>query len=257
MAAAALDSGTARRTKVKTNDTEAAAEQRKCWELLAALQTLHTAVAMRNSKGKALGVGMVLAVDPERGVLLLDVPVKSHAHIETDELMRLEAQIEGRRLEFTCHMQRIVQLPDGPAFLANKPILRVDKQRRAAYRVHLPSMQDLQAAIADDDGKELDARLIDISILGFGARVPAPVPFAEGVTVRCRISLPDLDLNAEATVRHNVREMGATRLGMQFKALSPAMEQSLNRAVVKLERMILRSRSGRPPATSAPPRRRR
>jgi len=226
----------------KQNNTDEA-EQRKCWELLAALQALHTTVAMRGSKGKALGAGMVLAVDPERGVLLLDMPYKSRSEIETDELLRLDAQIEGRRLEFSCHMQRIVQLPDGPAFLANKPILRVDKQRRAAYRVHLPSMQVLQAAIASGDGDEMEARLVDISILGFAARMPKPVPLDEGVTVRCRISLPDLDLEAEATVRHNVREGSETRLGLQFKDLNPALEQTLNRAVVKLERMILRSRS--------------
>ena len=230
-------------TTDEDDDEQIAADQRKCWELLAALQALHTAVAMRNSKGKGLGTGMVLAVDTERGVVLLDVPSKTVPEMEPNELLRLEAQIEGRRLVFTCHVQRIVQLPDGPAFLANQPLLLIDKQRRAAYRVHLPAAQLLQAAIDSGDGKGLNAHVVDISVLGCGARLKFPPAFEEGVVVRCRISLPELDLNAEALVRHKVREPNATRLGLQFKDLTPAMEQTLARAVVKLERMILRARS--------------
>jgi c-di-GMP-binding flagellar brake protein YcgR len=232
-------------------DDDEALDQQKCWELLAALQVLHTTVAMRSSKGAAIGAGMVLAVDQERGVLLLDMPSKVRQPVEANELLRLESQIEGRRLVFTCRVQRTVQLPDGPAMLADQPILRVDKQRRAAYRVHLPAAQLLQVAIDGGDGKALQARVVDLSILGFGARVELPLTLDEGIAVRCRISLPDLDLDAEATVKHRVREAGVTRLGMQFKDLTPAMEQTLNRAVLKLERMILRNRSA-----SGTPRRR-
>ena len=210
----------------------------RAWEMLAGLTSLQTHIFLRCPG--AQGVSMLIDADHDRQVIVLDALRGVPPPRKVGAPMRLEVQIDGRRLEFGCYFQEQVVLPDGPAWLASRPRLLRDMERRVAYRVRIPTRAPLSAMIADADGADLHARILDISHLGFCATIPLALEVETGLVVKSRLMLPDMEVAAEASVRHFAVTPEGTRLGFQFVGLERPLATALQRNVVRLERELLR-----------------
>lgn len=224
------------------------------WELLSGLQTLRATLNLQRipaSSGEigtappapdadAGGLTVILGAEPQHDALVVDALRQAPANLTAGEMLLLETQVEGRRLGFHARLREILQLADGPAYVLEHPEIVQDEQRRAAYRVILPSALRLEAALASRNSYDMPARVVDISSLGFGAHVSRPVALPDGVRVDCALTLPDVNIYVEATVRHHETAAGMTRVGLQFSEITPLLESELSRAVFQLERRLIR-----------------
>lgn len=220
----------------------AAHDSREIWELLAALQALRAHIWLGEDGQPALGLSVILAVDPPVGDFIVDALREPNALQEGSRLY-FDTQVEGRRLRFECRLAEYLNLEDGPAYRLDQPRLVLDQQRRSAYRVRVPTTLRLPAAI-NEHGRMVPARLLDLSSRGCSARIEATMDLAKGEAVRMHMKLTEINIICSATVRHVQRMPGAARLGMEFEIDQPADSAALDQAVAKLQRELLRRRIG-------------
>lgn len=217
------------------------AETQEVWELLAGLRVLRAHLWVGAIGRPSAGISVLLSTNADRNEALLDTLRDSEALQAGDELY-FDTQVEGRRLRFECRLDSIAQLEDGPAYRITDPMLVVDQQRRAAYRVRLPATELPRAALLDASGTPLPARVLDVSRDGLGLRVSQGAHFVAGTQINLHVTLPDFDFAADAEVRHVSRNSEGTRLGLQLKLGDAQIEQRLGQAVNRLQRRVLRGR---------------
>jgi len=213
------------------------------WDLITAIKSLRLALSLSCPQRQVSGLSLLTYVDRARGVVGADTLAGS-AIIEAGDAVTLEAHVEGRQLVFSAQVAALETREGSASYRLDQLQLLVDEQRRASYRVRIPKGVKVRAALHGEGGEALQGEVLDISNQGFGAEVPIPLDIEDGITVRCYLALPDLNLAAEATVRHYRVNAETTRLGLQFADLSPAVESALSRAVTQLQRLMLRRRNG-------------
>jgi c-di-GMP-binding flagellar brake protein YcgR len=212
------------------------------WDLITAIKSLRLAVSVSCSQRQVSGLSLLTYVDRSRGTVGADT-LAGFAVIEAGDAVTLEAHVEGRQLVFSAQVAALEVREGNPGYRLEQLQLLIDEQRRASYRVRIPKGVRVRAALHSEAGEALEGEVLDISNQGFGAELPIPLEIADGITVRCQLTLPDLDLAAEAIVRHYRVSAESTRLGLQFGDLSPAVESALSRAVTQLQRLMLRRRN--------------
>src|SRR5262249_24032422 len=131
-----------------------------------------------------------------------------------------------------------VRLPEGPAYLAVEPTLERRGSRRPAHRVDLQPARALDAAVSQRDIGKLPAHVLDLSQGGFGAEAHRPIPGPHGSRVHWSLVLADVKVFVEATVRHTRMGDEGVRIGLQFKDVTPILENELMRAMEQLKEQL-------------------
>lgn len=208
------------------------------WDLLSSLATLQALFRVGDGEDSELGECRVLGVHPEHDAIVISEPSQPQRLPK----LRLETFVEGRQLVFGCDLDERVESLQQPGWRCLHPQLLVDQQRRSSFRVHIPSNYPLRAWIRDHQGDPLPANVLDLSRVGFGARIATPLVISDGVSVQCTLELPDFDIEAQATIRHHCARGNSTHIGLEFESLTPTLETALSRIVFKLQRQLLRER---------------
>ena len=185
---------------------------------------------------------MLLEIDFASGELLLDeaCPSQGHGLFKPGAELRVQAQVDGGRIEFHCPLLEVLSRSDGNVYRTGMPQLMLHHERRFAYRLIIPSELPVGSTLFGDTGERRRARLVDISRLGAGTSMPDSFDADIGRSLPCAFDLPDMRLSTAAQVRSVRRNGGEMRLGLMFSDLSAAQRHSVERAVTSIERALLR-----------------
>jgi len=208
------------------------------WELLSSLATLQALFRVGDGAEADLGDCRLMGVYPDQDAIVITEPPQP----KRLPALRLETSVEGRQLVFGCDLDNRIESLQQPGWRCLHPQLLLDQQRRSNFRVHIPSSYPMRAWIRDHQGEPLPANVLDLSRVGFGARIPTPLVISDGVSVQCTLELPDFDIEAQATIRHHTARGNSTHIGLEFESLTPTLETALSRVVFKLQRQLLRER---------------
>lgn len=224
---------------------------RDVWSWLAEIHVRQMPIALRAPSAGCSGVSNLLAVDPDRQLVLLDALHKAGASVAAGDKLHLETDLDEQRVSIECRVQDVVPLPEGPAYLAVEPKLERLESRRATNRVHLQPSMLLDAAISQRDFGKLPAHVLDLSQGGFGAQTPNVLAVPNGSRVHCSLVLPDVKVFVDATVRHTRVGDEGIRLGLQFKDVTPILEGELKRAMEMLQQQLESSGTNSEPPKAA------
>jgi c-di-GMP-binding flagellar brake protein YcgR len=222
-------------------------------EIVAAMRALadqHALVTAYGAHPSDFIVSTVLAVHPDDDVLVLDFGADrgtTERVIDAGEV-RVVAQLDHVRIQFSAAVTGTVQYEDGPAFLARIPLVMQRLQRREYFRVRIPLATPMAALIAPDPAKPqstVSLRVLDLSCGGIRLTdVPANLGIAEGtVCRRCTITLPQLgmvvcDLRIVRVVRDEAKPGSCLVVGA-FVDLPGSGMTLLQRYINRLERARL------------------
>ncbi|WP_274522205.1 flagellar brake protein [Ectothiorhodospira mobilis] len=195
------------------------------------------------------GVSQLLQLAPESDQLALEAPnneVLMRRLAPGDEL-RVRASLRGVPLFFRTVFERLHEEADLQALVCRWPEVVDYRQRRGAFRVAIPMAMEARAHWCLDEGTGDDqpvysGRPADVSIQGLGldceldaGDVPEP---GTGILIRTLemggyhwSDLPAVVRN----IKPDPRREGRCRLGLQFSALPPAAERTLNRLIMDLQ----------------------
>lgn len=213
------------------------------WDVLAGLHLLRAHLWLGVTGKPPAGVTVVISVSPREGWFLLDA-LRDDDALKPGDAVYFDTQVEGRRLRLECCILRMVALDDGPAYIAAQPRIVLDQQRRASYRVRLPSNTLLRAAITDPNGTVTPARVVDLSQTGCGARLSTGLSAAPGDAVYVCVSFADFDLSTPARVAHVESGGSSTHVGLEFAIAEQVARERLAQSVFRLQRQVLRDRQG-------------
>lgn len=217
---------------------ETPAIRARTWAILAGLQASASHVFLRSAASQ--GVSLLVEADPDRQIVMFDALRGVPPPDRVGAPMRFESHVDGRRLEFGCYFQSVLQMSDGPVWVATEPRLLRDMERRNCFRLRIPTRSVLKASIADADGGALSSLLVDVSSAGFGATLQEPLTAEIGTIAQCSLELPGLRIDCQANLRHLESVGHGTRVGFQFIDMPRPLSSALGRTVVSLERELLR-----------------
>jgi len=187
----------------------------------------------------------VVAVDDERGTVVLDAPREPEQlqqAIAASPLVCLTS-LERVKVQFMLSRCTPVELDGHPALEAPFPSRMLRLQRRDYYRLILPQNPPLRCLMpGDGEGRMIEATVVDISSGGLAVVVP-PTGVdlkVDGVIDNCQITLPELGtITATLQVRNTFRvtERGTTevRAGCQFIGLPGTADALIQRYILRTE----------------------
>lgn len=157
-------------------------------------------------------------------------------------------QLDNVKIQFEIKALTLTEFKGGLAYSAEIPKTLLRLQRREYFRLIAPVAHALRCLIPQDlpEGKIrwIETRVVDIS--GGGLSIVAP-PTELSIDIDaefpdCRIELPDsAPINATLRVRNLFRVtqrngVEVIRAGCQFIGLSGAIENTINRYILRVER---------------------
>lgn len=114
------------------------------------------------------------------------------------------------------------------------------RDRRDAYRVHIPGALPLQPVTFVSEAGPIKGRLIDISRSGASTLLEAHFEARIGSYLPCNIGLPDGLFHAVVEIRSSKPLKKTLRLGLLFSELTTAEHSHIDHAIARLERSLLR-----------------
>lgn len=245
------DSAEAGRHDGKVAETEGTSAWQALRQPARIIETLHRLRLHRDlltarPRGSAsIGATIILAVDAERGIDFDALhPAPQPAPTPGDGLS-IRGSVDGSELRFQCRVIGPVSVDGRPALRTALPEQIAVLERRAAFRLRLPSQGELApTAVVGPLGAQV-LQLTDISLLGAGARARHGDAPATGDRLQLRIQLPQSTVHAGAEVRSSTPQAGFTRLGMRFTELGRESRQHLIEAIHRIERQLIRYARGR------------
>lgn len=214
--------------------------------LLHRLRLNHTILSVRLASAPRWYSSLVIGVGPDHGPVDLDAlhppPLTAptpgtglaiHARVDGGDL-RLRSEVIG-----PCRVEQL------PALRIAFPHTAFVHERRINFRLPLSAQLGLGPSRLVHNGTPLQAPLADISADGAAALLNQPLPAPIGSRLLCQIDLPGLQLETDAEVRSSTAVRHGWRVGMQFAPLPVDRRERLQRAILALERRLIRSRAAR------------
>lgn len=197
--------------------------------------------------GEDLMLTAVLDIDAARDTLALDCSGNEALNqrlLEAEKVIFVTA-LDRVKVQFVSRAVRRGVLDGRPAFLMAIPQQVLQLQRREYYRLRTPIANPLKCRVPLADQQFGEMVILDISAGGIGILVEQ----MEGVSLEvgsefpgCSIELPGIATlevtlriqnRFEATLKNGHK---ALRCGCQFISLHPALQASIQRYIVKLQR---------------------
>ncbi len=165
-----------------------------------------------------------------------------------DDRLLCVTQLDRIRIQFALSELQEVSRSGHNAFRAPVPERILRLQRREFFRLQVPIAHApsciLNAKGVDDTPRQVDARVLDISVGGVALQLPPAVAefVIGGKLDDCTLRLPELDpipLHLEVrNINRNVQRSGTEllRLGCQFVGLSRSGENVIQHYIFNTER---------------------
>ena len=181
--------------------------------------------------------------------VLLDelLPPSGQQLLLKERTLQVTGKLDGIDIRFITTLERVDNRNNMVTCHMNLPGQIEYRQRRLAYRAHIPMAQTLRVIIDSKDGTAIEGVLHDLSYGGAGMIFPGDPPVAEpGLLYECAIELPDdvwlycaIELRYSKSIRSRDRQL----IGARFNELSPAQARLVGHCVSKLERDFVRKRA--------------
>jgi len=187
-------------------------------------------------------------VGVDRAYVLLDelLPSSGHQLLLAERSLQITGKLDGIDIRFISTLERVDNRDDMVTYHVNLPGQIEYRQRRLAYRAHIPMTQALRVIIESSDGTLIEGVLHDLSHGGAGMIFPdGPPAVVPGLLHECAIELPAdvwlycaVELRYTKTIRARQRQL----IGARFDGLSPVQARLVGHCVRELEREFVRKR---------------
>ncbi|TJY62883.1 flagellar brake protein [Sinimarinibacterium sp. CAU 1509] len=214
--------------------------------LLHRLRLNHAILSVRLAGAPRWYSSLVIAVGP------------NYSHVDLDALhpppltaptagtgMAIHARIDGGDLRLRSEVIGPCRVEKLPALRIAFPHTAFVRERRINFRLPLSPRLGLAPSHIVHAGTECHAPLADISTDGAAALLSRPLEAPIGSSLQCQIDLPGLKLDTEAELRSSTAVRHGWRVGMQFAPLQADRRERLQRAILALERHLIRTRAAR------------
>jgi c-di-GMP-binding flagellar brake protein YcgR len=215
------------------------------------IETLHRLRLHRDLlTARALGstgtaATIILAVDAEHGIDFDALHPAPQPFPKAGDSLMLRGNVDGSDLRFQCGVVGPVTVDGRPALRTALPEQIAVLERRAAFRLRLPSHGEFAPATVLGPSGEQALQITDISPLGAGVQARHGDAPTAGDRLQLRIRLPEATVDAAAEVRSATPLAGFTRLGLRFTDLGRESRQRLVEAIHRIERQLIRYARGR------------
>lgn len=202
--------------------------------------------------GTSLG-SMVVAVLPERGLVVLDPSANSRLNQQLLEAgsARCETQVNGIEAQFDLSGFREADLDGQTLLAASIPERLFWRQRRAYYRVTVPLGRLVKCRVQLRGEGSADFAVHNLSIVGIALLDNAALLRETATTGQilgpCRLLVPGLDEDHFSLELRNRVEplrrddlLSAVRLGAAFRGVGRSFEIKLQKYIFELEREFRR-----------------
>lgn len=214
--------------------------------LLRQLQEQHTPLSMRiPAVSDNLYTSAILDVDTGNRRIRLDElnPSTGHQRLQVGHEIRVDTRAQGVETRFKTQVESVGEEGGISFYLVPFPEFITHHQRRAFHRV--PVRMTLQSRVAiTGEGRDMDVRLSDLSVGGFGGTAGADVPLCSGEQYACVLELRgEKPITADVQLRYVKRDPAykVQRFGALFLNLDKQQRSRLERLVMMLERELVRS----------------
>jgi c-di-GMP-binding flagellar brake protein YcgR len=214
--------------------------------LLHRLRLHHTLLSVRLAGVPRWYSSLVIAIGPD------------HRHVDLDALhpppltaptagtgLAIHARVDGGDLRLRSEVIGPCRVEQLPALRIAFPHTAFVRERRLNFRLPLSSRLGLAPSQIVHAGTERHAPLADISADGAAALLSQPLEAPVGSRLQCQIDLPGLKLDTDAELRSSTELRHGWRVGMQFAPLPGDRRERLQRAILSLERQLIRTRAAR------------
>ena len=188
-------------------------------------------------------------VDVDRKHVLLDelLPVSGHQLLLRERSLEVAGKLDGIEIRFITTLERVDEQGKVVTYYMNLPKQLEYRQRRLAYRVHIPMAMTLRVIIDHRDGTVHEGVLHDLSHGGAGMIFPADnITVEHGPLQECAIEFPDeewLYCAVELRYSKNIPSRNRQLIGAQFAGLLPVQERLVGRCINELERELIKKRA--------------
>ena len=188
-------------------------------------------------------------VDVDRQHVLLDelMPSTGNQLLLAERTLQVMGKLDGIDIQFITTLERVDQQDKLLTYYMNLPERLEYRQRRSAYRVHIPMTKKLRTVIDSKDGVVFEGELHDLSRGGAGMIFPADEPSVKpGLLQECAIELPDatwLYCTVELRYSKNTSRQKQQFIGARFTDLGPAQARLVAGCISELERELIRKRT--------------
>jgi c-di-GMP-binding flagellar brake protein YcgR len=188
-------------------------------------------------------------VTVDRPYVLLDelLPSTGHQLLLAERTLQVTGKLDGIDIRFITTLERVDSTNDMVTYHLNLPGQIDYRQRRLAYRAHIPMVKLLRVIIDSSDGTVVEGVLHDLSHGGAGMIFPdGPPAVVPGLLHECAIELPDdawLYCEVELRYSKSIRSRNRQLIGARFSELSPAQARLVGQCVLELERELVRKRA--------------
>ena len=223
--------------------------RRQIRQLLEELMAHHALIAAHFGNNQSFVTALIGLSDDEDS-LFLDVSpdTRINRRVLANDRLLCVTQLDRIRIQFPLSEVQEVSRSGHNIFRAPVPERILRLQRREFFRLqapiaHAPSCS-LHAKGLDGTARQIDARVLDISVGGVALQLPPAVAefVIGGKLDDCTLRLPELDpipLHMEVrNINRNVQRSGTEllRLGCQFVGLSRSGESVIQRYIFNTER---------------------
>lgn len=189
------------------------------------------------------GVSMLLKLEPDSREMLLDSPagIDEGRQPPAGHLIGMSFRLDGALARCAAPFERLENY-QGRLVMRLRYPRRIDYlQHRQAYRAVVETSVAVRLIAAQGD--IVTGELLDLSSLGFGAVLKALPQTREGDLLTMDLTLLE-QMNLPVQLLHSRNKpdpRGPYRVGGRFVDISPAQQQSVDRAVADLQGQWLRA----------------
>jgi len=213
-------------------------KSRICYLLMRLIET-RAPLTLTFADSQDPGTSLLLQLDFKSGEMTLDQPYPPRA-VQAGQTAKLHGRVEGSVVEFEAEVLREISFNGMGALRVSVPARITHSERRGSFRVHIPSDMYLPPTTFTTRAGAFRGRLLDVSDQGAGSVVAAKDVNDVGRVLACALSLPGTRLISDVEICSIAAEAGARRLGFRFAGLNAAQQSAISRAVLSLDRQLLR-----------------
>lgn len=180
-------------------------------------------------------------IDAGAGLLIIDEVFPAPLAARPGQAMTVTLRWNARRESFVAHFAGPHRSGEEPGYALKLPADVGYAQRRAVFRLRLPSTCCAPASFTTPDRHRYDAAVLDISIAGLRLQTGSAVLLRCGdVLEEVRFELAGQFFACRAEVRYVNYHREGTELGARLVEVDMPQQRALARAIMQLERRQLK-----------------
>lgn len=234
-------------TSPRASNSEAITNPARIARLLQKMSKHFTPLSVRIPGHDELFTSCTVGVD--KPYLLLDelMPTTGHSLLLKQRTLKVSGKLDGVDIRFTTSLERVDEKDNVITYYVSLPQQLEYKQRRQAFRVHIPMSKKLHVVIDHADGSVIEGVLYDLSHGGTGTIVSdIDTEVEPGLICECAFELPNNEwLNCSVELRYSktVGSKNRQHIGARFIDLFPTQTRLIGRCISELEREVIRKRA--------------